>query len=154
MEMLGNREPHEASGRSLSLDGDVAARLENHRLDIGNDDLSPLVRIAVALEGVRAECRRIADSVEGHDPPTAVQIRQPQGDQGLPGEVPLATQEQPRPSSRSPYLGAEEAAEYLGVSVSSLYGIVERGHLVPLRGPRRSYRFTEKMLDDYLKRRQ
>jgi excisionase family DNA binding protein len=53
----------------------------------------------------------------------------------------------------SPYLDAEEAAAYLGVTVSSLYGIVERRHLTPLRGPRRRYRFTREMLDDYLHRR-
>ena len=48
---------------------------------------------------------------------------------------------------------AEEAAKYLGISIKSLYGVVERRHLVPLRGPRRAYRFTVEMLDEYLKRR-
>jgi len=52
----------------------------------------------------------------------------------------------------SPYLTAVEAAQYLGISIKSLYGAVERRHLVPLRGPRRSYRFTVEMLDEYLKR--
>jgi excisionase family DNA binding protein len=52
----------------------------------------------------------------------------------------------------SPYLTAEEAARYLGISIKSLYGAVERRHLVPLRGPRRTYRFTVEMLDEYLKR--
>jgi excisionase family DNA binding protein len=51
----------------------------------------------------------------------------------------------------SPYLDAEAAAEYLGINVKSLYGVVERRHLVPLRGPRRSYRFTREMLDEYLR---
>ena len=55
---------------------------------------------------------------------------------------------------RSPYLDAEEAAAYLGISVKSLYGIVERGRLEPLRGPRRRYRFTTAMLDEYLARRE
>ncbi len=55
---------------------------------------------------------------------------------------------------RSPYLDAEEAAAYLGISIKSLYGIVERGRLVPLRGPRRRYRFTTAMLDEYLARRE
>lgn len=55
---------------------------------------------------------------------------------------------------RSPYLDAEEAAAYLGISVKSLYGIVERGRLEPLRGPRRRYRFTTVMLDEYLARRE
>jgi excisionase family DNA binding protein len=55
--------------------------------------------------------------------------------------------------SRSPYLDAEQAAVYLGVTLNSLYGIVERGHLQPLRGPRRRYRFTTAMLDEYLGRK-
>jgi excisionase family DNA binding protein len=58
-----------------------------------------------------------------------------------------------RPVAISPYLDAEQAAAYLGITVSSLYGIVERGHLIPLRGPRRRYRFTKELLDDYLRRR-
>jgi helix-turn-helix protein len=57
-----------------------------------------------------------------------------------------------RPSVTTPYLDAEGVA-YLGITVSSLYGIVERGHLTPLRGPRRRYRFTKELLDDYLRRR-
>lgn len=61
--------------------------------------------------------------------------------------------EGPGTSVPSPYLDAEEAAAYLGVSLSSLYGIVERGRLVPLRGPRRRYRFTTAMLDEYLRRK-
>jgi excisionase family DNA binding protein len=52
----------------------------------------------------------------------------------------------------SPFLDAGEAAAYLGITVSSLYGIVERRHLTPLRGPRRRYRFTKELLDDYLRR--
>ena len=52
----------------------------------------------------------------------------------------------------SPYLTGEEAASYLGVSLKSLYGIVERRHLIPFRGPRRAYRFTAEMLDAYLRR--
>jgi excisionase family DNA binding protein len=58
-----------------------------------------------------------------------------------------------KPVLTSPYLDAEGAAAYLGITVSSLYGIVERGHLTPLRGPRRRYRFTKELLDDYLRRR-
>ena len=58
-----------------------------------------------------------------------------------------------RPGVTSPYLDAETAASYLGITVSSLYGIVERGHLTPLRGPRRRYRFTKELLDEYLRRR-
>jgi excisionase family DNA binding protein len=53
----------------------------------------------------------------------------------------------------SPYLDADQAAAYLGITLSSLYGIVERRHLTPLRGPRRRYRFTRELLDEYLRRR-
>lgn len=53
---------------------------------------------------------------------------------------------------RSPYLDAGDAAAYLDITKGSLYGLVERGRLTPLRGPRRRYRFTTMMLDDYLKR--
>lgn len=53
----------------------------------------------------------------------------------------------------SPYLTAEEAAAYLRLdSIKQLYGIVERGHLKPFRGPRRRYRFTVAQLDVYLAR--
>jgi hypothetical protein len=52
----------------------------------------------------------------------------------------------------TPYLDSAQAAAYLGISVSSLYGLVERRHLKPLRGPKRTYRFTTGMLDDYLGR--
>lgn len=54
--------------------------------------------------------------------------------------------------SRSPFLDSDGAAAYLGITLKSLYGVVERGHLRPWRGPRRRYRFTEAMLDDYLAR--
>ena len=67
---------------------------------------------------------------------------------GLPGPATIQTG-----AAQTPYLDAEAAAAYLGITVSSLYGIVERGHLVPLRGPRRRYRFTKELLDDYLRRR-
>lgn len=53
----------------------------------------------------------------------------------------------------TPYLDAQGAADYLGISLNSLYGVVERNRLVPLRGPRRRYRFTTEMLDRYLGRR-
>jgi excisionase family DNA binding protein len=54
---------------------------------------------------------------------------------------------------RSPYLDAKGAAAYLGITLGSLYGTVERGHITPLRGPRRRYRFTTAMLDEYLGRK-
>ena len=56
-------------------------------------------------------------------------------------------------SRKSPYLNSEEAAEYLRTSISSLYGLVDRKQINPLRGPKRSYRFTPRMLDDYLRGR-
>lgn len=59
-----------------------------------------------------------------------------------------------RPTISSPYLTAEEAAAYLGITMDSLYGLVDRRILIPLRGPRRRYRFTKEMLDEYLRREQ
>ena len=53
----------------------------------------------------------------------------------------------------SQYLDAAGACDYLGITRDSLYGLVERNHVVPLRGPRRSYRFTPAMLDEYLCRK-
>lgn len=68
----------------------------------------------------------------------------------VPDTIPTSGADGP---SRSPYLDAGRAASYLGVTLNSLYGIVERGHLEPLRGPRRRYRFTTAMLDEYLGRK-
>jgi excisionase family DNA binding protein len=48
------------------------------------------------------------------------------------------------------YFDSSQAADYLGITGASLYTLVERKRLVPLRGPRRTYRFTRKQLDDYL----
>ena len=168
----GNAEPSRAvkvrPERLLQVDGDVEVCPEIRRPDIANGDPSPLVRIAIALEGVREECRRIADCVEVCRPPTKSAVlssdtkrpepcepRSRQVQEGLTVEVSLAARDhlQMRSQSRSPYLGANDAAEYLGITVSSLYAVVERGYLTPLRGPRRTYRFTREMLDDYLKRR-
>lgn len=61
-------------------------------------------------------------------------------------------QAEPAAPERKPgrYLNAEQAAEYVGCTVKSLYRQVELGKLVPLRGPKRSYRFTAAMLDRYL----
>ena len=50
----------------------------------------------------------------------------------------------------SPYLDSRQAAEYLRITVKSLYALVETRQLTPLRGPRRTYRFTPEMLDNYL----
>jgi excisionase family DNA binding protein len=50
----------------------------------------------------------------------------------------------------SPYFDSAAAANYLRITEQSLYGLVERKRLVPLRGPRRTYRFTKQQLDQYL----
>ncbi|MGA2066859.1 MAG: helix-turn-helix domain-containing protein [Thermoguttaceae bacterium] len=52
---------------------------------------------------------------------------------------------------QSPYLDSQRAADYLGVSVKSLYSQVELGRLKPMRGPRNAYRFTTKQLDAFLR---
>jgi excisionase family DNA binding protein len=52
--------------------------------------------------------------------------------------------------SQCPYFDSVQACNYLGITAASLYGLVERRRLTPLRGPRRSYRFTKRQLDDYL----
>ncbi len=48
------------------------------------------------------------------------------------------------------YFDSRQAADYIGVTAASLYGLIERKRLVPLRGPRRTYRFTKMQLDQYL----
>jgi hypothetical protein len=64
--------------------------------------------------------------------------------------VPEPPRRESKPATTSPYLDSRQAADYLGITMDSLYGLVEIGRLAPLRGPRRTYRFTPKMLDDYL----
>lgn len=54
------------------------------------------------------------------------------------------------PAKMPRYLNAAQAADYLGCTTKSLYRQVELGKLTPLRGPKRSYRFTPGMLDQYL----
>lgn len=76
-------------------------------------------------------------------------IGQPSGAAELACLGTIATDQTKPP--KSPYLNAEEAAAYLGISITSLYGIVERRRIEPLRGPKRTYRFTTDMLDGYLK---
>lgn len=49
-----------------------------------------------------------------------------------------------------PYLDSYAACNYLGITEQSLYDLVARKRLTPLRGPRRTYRFTRQQLDDYL----
>jgi len=120
-------------------------------LELGPTTLKELARITMALEMILTECRRFADSAHFAQPVLA----SPCGilpSEGLPGGVLLADQGRESERSKSPYLDAKEAAEYLGTTVKSLYGLVERRRMVPLRGPRRTYRFTKELLDDYLKR--
>ena len=53
-------------------------------------------------------------------------------------------------SNRGDYFDSVQAADYLGISKASLYALVERKRIVPLRGPRRTYRFTKEQLEQYL----
>lgn len=53
-------------------------------------------------------------------------------------------------SNPGDYFDSRQAADYIKVTAASLYGLVERKRIVPLRGPRRTYRFTRKQLDNYL----
>lgn len=55
-----------------------------------------------------------------------------------------------RPSIPSPYFDAQQAADYLGVTVKALYGHVERRKLKRLPGFRK-YRFTREQLDAFLR---
>lgn len=47
-------------------------------------------------------------------------------------------------------LNSREAAEYLGISVNTLYRIEKQGDLYPFRTPGGHRRYDLKMLDDYL----
>jgi excisionase family DNA binding protein len=47
-------------------------------------------------------------------------------------------------------LNSREAAEYLGVSLNTLYRIEKQGDLQPFRTPGGHRRYDQKMLDDYL----
>jgi len=50
------------------------------------------------------------------------------------------------------WIDADGAAKYLGVTLNSLYGLVERRKLVPDgRGPKRRYRFKTATLDAYVR---
>jgi hypothetical protein len=55
-----------------------------------------------------------------------------------------------RPRIESPYLDAQQAADYLGMTVKALYGHVERRKLQPLPGYKK-YRFTRDRLDAFLR---
>jgi excisionase family DNA binding protein len=110
-----------------------AGRPNSVLVELGPQSLVLLARLAVAAEEI------------------ANNLKLPHNNQpALTADVGWTATENPHPAS--PYLTAEEAARYLGISVKSLYGVVERRHLVPLRGPRRAYRFTTEILDEYLRR--
>ncbi len=47
-------------------------------------------------------------------------------------------------------LNSREAAEYLGISLNTLYRIEKGGDLQPFRTPGGHRRYEQKMLDDYL----
>jgi excisionase family DNA binding protein len=62
----------------------------------------------------------------------------------------LSKEDEPAKISSSKWLNSSEAAKYLGISVKSVYRIVELKQIVPARATRRQYRFTQEMLDQYL----
>lgn len=129
------------AGRLLELEDAVRSVVREHQ-DLKGIllDRPPVGRTAGPLLGGRPPC------------PDAEPPRRPEGGRSLahPDTIPTG---EAGGRGRSPYLDATEAAAYLGITLKSLYGIVERGHLEPLRGPRRRYRFTSAMLDEYLARR-
>ncbi len=126
-------------GLKVMQTADGAVRITETAVDsfIGGLDLGALVAvIAKSLE-------KIATRLP--------QDQQPEQSNGAAANVQTKL---PQPKRKSPYMDCEEAADYLGISAKSLYGQVERRQIIPLRGPRRTYRFTPKMLDEYLRRQQ
>jgi excisionase family DNA binding protein len=68
-----------------------------------------------------------------------------------PATIKPARPEPPRkPSIPSPYLDAQQAADYLGMTVKALYGHVDRRKLRPMPGYKK-YRFTKEQLDAFLR---
>jgi excisionase family DNA binding protein len=53
-------------------------------------------------------------------------------------------------SSERPILNSRQAADYLGISINTLYRIEKKGGLQPFRTPGGHRRYDLKMLDDYL----
>jgi hypothetical protein len=96
------------------------------------------------LADIAASLRKIADRLGRPDDQTQ------EFNEASPGVAPQC--KPARSKWESPYMDAHAAAAYLGITAKSLYGQVERGRIVPLRGPRRQYRFTTEMLDAYLAR--
>ena len=54
--------------------------------------------------------------------------------------------------SISHLLKAREAAQYLGVSLNTLYRMEQNGHIAPFRTPGGHRRYSYEMLDRYLER--
>ncbi|MGB2895113.1 MAG: helix-turn-helix domain-containing protein [Anaerolineales bacterium] len=54
--------------------------------------------------------------------------------------------------SRTQLLNARQAAEYLGISLSTLRRIEREGSLIPFRTPGGHRRYRINMLDEYLER--
>ena len=101
--------------------------------------------LAITLGNIESNLRRIADHFDARGEAIAMPSSTSEG---------ILTNGS-EPSGKglrraSPYLQSQEAADYLGITVKSLYGLVERQQLVPLRGPKRTYRFTTEILDDYI----
>lgn len=62
---------------------------------------------------------------------------------------PGTTTPDPKPEPTSPYLTADEAADYLRTTRKGLYHLIDKGQLdKPKRKP---WRFTKEQLDAYLK---
>lgn len=53
---------------------------------------------------------------------------------------------------RNQLLNAREAAEYMGISLSTLRRIEREGYLIPFRTPGGHRRYRINMLDEYLER--
>jgi excisionase family DNA binding protein len=53
-------------------------------------------------------------------------------------------------SAKSHLLKAREAAQYLGVSLNTLYRMEQNGHIAPFRTPGGHRRYSYEMLDRYL----
>src|ERR1700677_2958655 len=90
-------------------------------------------------------CLRLEDmNYPGEAKPEAANLAGPRPE-------PVSRKAEPsRPKIQSPYLDAQQAADYLGITVKALYGHVESRKLRHLPGYRR-YRFTREQLDAFLR---
>jgi hypothetical protein len=105
-------------------------------------------------EAMRAVDPSIPPGLPPHclDPKSIAKIfRIPLADMNAPTTArPTKPEPPPRPSIPSPYLDAQQAADYLGMTVKALYGHVERRKLRPLPGYKK-YRFRKEQLDAFLR---